>query len=245
MATLARLPGSGTKRALPATMNTVQPELKRELQELFSRHVNGDERLLDDILAGARLVRLDSGRHVFHSGDHCQAFLLLVEGRVRVQLTAASGREVTLYRIAPGGSCILTTSCLLGNENYPAEAITESKVVAVAIASAAFEELLERSGSFRRLVFDGFATRLKNVIAKIEELSFTGIDARLARALLEFDARGVERITHHEISVELGTAREVVSRHLKRFETKGWVVLGRGRITVVDHAGLEMIAGLM
>ena len=166
-------------------MNTVQPELKRELQELFSRHVNGDDRLLDDILAGARLVRLDSGRHVFHSGDHCEAFLLLVEGRVRVQLTAASGREVTLYRIAPGGSCILTTSCLLGNENYPAEAITESNVVAIAIASAAFEELLEKSGSFRRLVFDGFAARLKNVIAKIEELSFTGIDARLARALIE------------------------------------------------------------
>jgi CRP/FNR family transcriptional regulator len=138
----------------------------------------------------------------------------------------------------------LTTSCLLGNENYPAEAITESNVVAVAIPSTAFEDLLEKSKPFRRLVFDGFATRLKNVITKIEELSFTGIDARLARVLLEFDARGVDRITHQEISVELGTAREVVSRHLKRFELERWVELGRGRVTIVDRAGLENISTL-
>jgi CRP/FNR family transcriptional regulator len=138
----------------------------------------------------------------------------------------------------------LTTSCLLGNENYPAEAITESNVVAVAIPSAAFEDLLERSRQFRRLVFDGFATRLKNVITKIEELSFTGIDARLARVLLDCEARGVDRITHQEISVELGTAREVVSRHLKRFELERWVDLGRGRVMIVDRAGLEKIATL-
>jgi CRP/FNR family transcriptional regulator len=225
-------------------MKTFQSTLKQEVRDIFSRYVDGDERLLDDVVAGARLVRLDSGSYVFHSGDHCEAFLLLVEGGVRVRLTAASGREVTLYRIAPGGSCILTTSCLLGNENYPAEAITESNVVAVAIPSTAFEDLLEKSKPFRRLVFDGFATRLKNVITKIEELSFTGIDARLARVLLEFDARGVDRITHQEISVELGTAREVVSRHLKRFELERWVELGRGRVTIVDRAGLENISTL-
>lgn len=211
---------------------------------MFSRFVDADERFLDDVVASARLVELDGGSYVFHSGDLCEAFLLLIEGGVRVGLTAASGREVTLYRIAAGGTCILTTSCLLGNENYPAEAITESNVVAVAIPSAVFENLLEKSKPFRRLVFDGFATRLKNVIAKIEDLSFTGIDTRLARVLLDCDARGIDRITHQELSVELGTAREVVSRHLKRFERERWVDLGRGRVTIVDRTGLEKIASL-
>ena len=199
-------------------MQTFQATEKSAIREMLSHIVDGDERLLDDVVAGARLVKLERGSYVFHSGDHCEAFVFLMEGGVRVQLTAASGREVTLYRIAPGGSCILTTSCLLGNENYPAEAVAESNIVAVVIPSTSFEDLLEKSKSFRRLVFDGFAARLKNVIAKIEELSFTGIDARLARVLLECDARGVARVTHQEISVELGTAREVVSRHLKRFE---------------------------
>ena len=225
-------------------MKTTQSTLKQELRDTFSRFVDADERLLDDIVASARLVTLDSGSYVFHSGDLCEAFLFLIEGGVRVQLTAASGREVTLYRIAPGGSCILTTSCLLGNENYPAEAVTESRVVAVAIPGATFEDLLEKSRPFRRLVFDGFATRLKNVITRIEELSFTGIDTRLARVLLDCDARGVKRITHQELSVELGTAREVVSRHLKRFELERWVDLGRGRVSIVDPAGLKKIATL-
>lgn len=219
-----------------------QSKLKADLREIFARFVGDDERLLAQVLAGSQLVRLDRDRFVFHSGDLCEAFLLLVEGSVRVQLTSASGREVTLYRIAPGASCILTTSCLLGDENYPAEAITETDVVAVAIPSSTFQDLLEASRTFRRLVFDGFSTRLKNVIAKIEELAFTAIDARLARLLLELDADGVERITHQALAVELGTAREVVSRHLKRFEQERWVDLGRGRITVSDRPGLKKIA---
>lgn len=223
---------------------TTQATANQDLRKILSRFVDAEPGSLDDFVAGARLVKLDSGSYVFHSGDLCEAFLLLVEGGVRVRLTAASGREVTLYRIAPGGSCMLTTSCLLGHENYPAEAITESNVVAVAIPRRSFEALLENSAAFRRLVFDGFAARLKSVISRIEELSFTGIDARLARVLLDCDARGVARITHQEISVELGTAREVVSRHLKRFERERLVDLGRGRVTIVDRAGLEEIASL-
>jgi CRP/FNR family transcriptional regulator len=105
--------------------------------------------LFDRLLAGMQVVRLDRDRFVFHSGDLCQAFLVLLEGSVRVQLTSASGREVTLYRIAPGGSCILTTSCLLSHENYPAEAIAESDLVAAAIPYELFQRALEDSKRFR------------------------------------------------------------------------------------------------
>jgi CRP/FNR family transcriptional regulator len=176
---------------------------------------------------------------VFHAGDACQAFLLLLDGEVRVQLTSEGGREVTLYRIGPGGSCILTTSCLLSHEHYPAEAIAESDVEAVAIPMNAFQEALETSQFFRQFVFDGFSSRLTNVIRKIEQIAFTGIDARLATLLLDLDDRGVETVTHQDLAVELGTAREVVSRHLKRFENAGWVRLGRGRITLTDREHLE------
>jgi len=82
------------------------------------------------------------------------------------------------------------------------------------------------------------------VISKIEELAFTSIDARLARALLQLQKDGIEDITHQTLSVELGTAREVISRHLKRFEMHGWLRLGRGRVTVTDRAGLEGIVDI-
>jgi CRP/FNR family transcriptional regulator len=191
-----------------------------------------------------QIVKIDQDRFVFHAGDLCQAFLMLLEGNVRVQLTSASGREVTLYRISPGGSCILTTSCLLSHEDYPAEAIAESDLVAAAIPSAIFQDALDESHRFRTFVFDSFSTRLKNVIARIEELAFTSIDARLARVLLELHEKQVEKVTHQDIAVELGTAREVVSRHLKRFANEGWVELGRGRVTIIDPANLQRVNSL-
>ena len=203
---------------------------------------DADAAILDQLLDEARVVKLRQDRFVFHAGDLCQAFLIVLDGDVRVQLTSASGREVTLYRIGPGGSCILTTSCLLSSEHYPAEAIAESDVEALAIPVASFQSALESSRWFRRFVFDGFSSRLASVIRKIEQIAFTGIDVRLAGVLLELDRKGVERITHHDIAVELGTAREVVSRHLKRFESEGWVRLGRGRVSIVDRPRIEALA---
>jgi CRP/FNR family transcriptional regulator len=195
--------------------------------------------VLDKLLASAQIVKLEQGRFVFHAGDMCEAFLLLLDGEVRVQLTSAGGREITLYRIGRGGSCILTTSCLLSNENYPAEAIAESDVEALAIPISSFQDALEESQWFRRFVFDGFSMRLTSVIQKIEHIAFTSIDARLAAVLLELDRKGDQKVTNQDIAVELGTAREVVSRHLKRFESHGWVQLGRGKVTLVDRDRIQ------
>lgn len=209
------------------------------LANAVGQFIDTDTVLYRNLLASVQFVRLDKDSFVFHAGDACGAFLVLLEGSVRVQLTAASGREVTLYRIAPGGTCILTTSCLLSAEDYPAEAVAESELVAASIPGAIFQSLLEESGRFRRFVFDGFSQRLKNVICKIEELAFTSIDARLAKVLLDLHARGIEAITHQDLSVELGTAREVVTRHLQRFAGEGWIRLGRGHISVIDTDALQ------
>ena len=216
--------------------------LKRRLATAATGLADADDVILDQLLENAQVVKLGHDRFVFHAGDLCQAFLILLDGDVRVQLTSANGREVTLYRIGPGGSCILTTSCLLSSEHYPAEAVAESDVEALAIPVASFQSALESSPWFRRFVFDGFSTRLTSVIQKIEQIAFTGIDVRLAAVLLELDRKGVEKITHQDIAVELGTAREVVSRHLKRFESEGLVRLGRGRVSIVDRPRVQALA---
>jgi len=221
---------------------TDKSNLKSRLVTAAPGLADADDTVLGRLLENAQVVKLDHDRFVFHAGDLCQAFLILLDGEVRVQLTSASGREVTLYRIGPGGSCILTTSCLLSNEHYPAEAIAESDVEALAIPVSSFQSALESSQWFRRFVFDGFSSRLTSVIQKIEQIAFTTIDVRLAAVLLDLDRKGVEKITHQDIAVELGTAREVVSRHLKRFESQGWVQLGRGQVSLTDRAQIEALA---
>jgi CRP/FNR family transcriptional regulator len=217
---------------------------RTKLANSIRQYFDINDPMYEILVNSAQLVQLERGRFVFHSGEKCAAFLILLEGEVRVQLTSASGREVTLYRISPGGSCILTTSCLLSHETYPAEAIASSAVVAAAIPDYVFQNALDRSRTFRAFVFEGFSQRLKNVIAKIEELAFTSIDVRLARTLLDLNSKGITSITHQQIAVELGTAREVVTRHLRRFESLRWVRLTRGQVAVIDeHSLRELVSG--
>lgn len=222
-------------------MTDVESDFGRKLAAIVDGEMAPDA-AIENLVDGASVITVDQDRFVFRPGGLCNAFLIILSGFVRVQLTSASGREVTLYRIGSGGSCVLTTSCLLGNESYPAEAIAETDVRAIAIPAVSFHAAMDASQTFRNFVFQRFSARLTGIIQKIEELSFTPIDARLAAALLEMNEKNVEKMTHYALAVELGTAREVVSRHLKRFEDNGWVRLGRGRVILLDFKSLQRIA---
>ena len=221
--------------------------MKAEIQTLLKQRVPSMSGISDQeisaLSARAGLVSLAPGDFVFRSGDSCESFLILLEGEIRVQLLSSEGREVTLYKIDQGGSCVLTTSCLMGDEIYPAEAIAASAVTAIAVPRESFNKILETSASFRRYVFDGFSSRLGDVIARVHQLVFTPIDVRLAKTLLAICGGRPARITHQDLSVELGTAREVVSRHLKRFEEQGLVRLGRGEIAIISEDRLMRLAG--
>ena len=138
---------------------------------------------------------------------------------------------------------MLTTSCLMSGDAYSAEAVTETPVRAAVLPGAAFQDLMARSAAFRAFVFSAFGERMSGLLALIEEVAFGRIDTRLARLLL--DRMGVDghiTVTHQDLAVELGTAREVVSRQLKDFERRGLVALERGRLVIRDPRGLRPVA---
>jgi len=147
-----------------------------------------------------------------------------------------------LYRLYRGDSCVLTTSCLFGNKNYPAEGSTETDVVALAIPSAQFNNALQQSITFRELVFAAFSSHLSDLIELVEEVAFGKIDVRLAKLLLsQRDEKDVIRSTHQNIATELGSAREVISRQLKELESKDYIKINRGNIEIKDVSALEEI----
>ncbi|MBI4968362.1 MAG: Crp/Fnr family transcriptional regulator [Rhodospirillales bacterium] len=191
----------------------------------------------------ARPVSASAGQVLFRAGGPCQAYLVVEEGVVRVQKTAASGREIVLYRVEAGQTCVLTTACLLGRRDYDAEGIAETDIRALALPVPAFESLMAGSAAFRRFVFQSYASRVSDLLLLIEEVAFGRIDARLAQCLLaRQDGAGRIAATHQELAVELGTAREVVSRQLKEFERQGWVRLARGRLDLVQPRALAGLA---
>lgn len=202
-----------------------------------------DEGPLSLLKQSMREVVLAPGAVAFASGQDCEVFLLLTAGSVRVQLTGEGGREILLYRVTPGETCVLTTSALLANENYMAEGIAETPVRAVAIPAVTFRQLIASSAPFREFAFSTFGERITALMQIIQDVAFGHIGPRLAAALIARSAGGGEIVlTHRELAVELGTAREVVSRQLKGFEQRGWVGLGRGRITIADRNALENLA---
>jgi CRP/FNR family transcriptional regulator len=198
------------------------------------------------VLEQATRITAPAGTVLFRPGDACALYLLLTEGTVRVQLVTAGGHQIVLYRVEQGQSCVLTTSCLIAHEEYAAEGIAETAVSGLGLTPAMFERLLADSPEFRRLVFTDFGHRLADLMVLLNEVAFRRIDARLADWLVLTSAREGPSIrhTHQEAAVELGTAREVVSRQLKEFERQGLVSLSRGRIEVLDSGTLRQIAAL-
>lgn len=166
-----------------------------------------------------------------------------MSGTVRVQQLSAAGREIVLYRVHSGESCVLTTACLLAFENYSAEGIAETDLEAILIPRDDFDELMSMSREFRAYVFEAYSRRITDLFMVIEEIAFKRMDIRLAQRLIELKgADAALHLTHQQLAIELGTAREVISRQLKEFERRGWVTLNRGVIVLRDLPAIRILA---
>jgi len=194
--------------------------------------------------ACAQTMRVKPDYVLFRDGSACNAYVLVVSGSIRVQKMDPDGHEIVLYRVEDHQSCMLTTTCLIGHQDYPAEGIAETDVELVVLPAEIFQTALAESEGFRRFVMHAIGQRIADLMALIEEVAFARMDVRIARLLLTRNMDALD-ITHQEISAELGTAREVVSRVLKIFEGHGWVSLGRGCIRILDKKGLKSLCDLV
>jgi CRP/FNR family transcriptional regulator len=196
-------------------------------------------KLREAVAAAAQAVTVPSGATLFDERQPCQGFPFVLAGAIRVAKVSASGRELPLYRVTPGETCIITSSCLLGNVPYNARGTTESETVLVLLPQNLFIELLAQA-PFRNFIFNLFAERMADLMRLVEEVAFRKLDQRLAALLL---GKGrVVHATHQQLADELGSVREMISRLLKGFAEQGLVALGREQIEIRDAAGLRRLA---
>jgi CRP/FNR family transcriptional regulator len=156
---------------------------------------------------------------------------------VRVIKASPNGRELQLYRVDPGESCILTSSCLMGHTRYQARGEVEHDVEMVALPAPVFRQLVSSFEPFRDYIFSLFSERLTDMMQLVSAVAFQKLDQRLATLLLA-KANPI-RTTHQQLADELGSVREMVSRLLKQFSEQGWVRLGREQIEIADPAALK------
>lgn len=194
----------------------------------------------DKLAQSARIVEAPVGAIGYREADPCNAYVMRLAGRSRVYKLSDTGREILLYRVGAGETCVLTTTCLLGRSRYPASTVVEEPIRDVVVPAATFHQLMVESDVFRRFVLGNYGDLISELIVLVDEVAFHSIAARLAGLLLAASA-GVVTATHQQMADELGSAREVVSRQLKEFERSGWIRLKRGSVEVIDRAALQQL----
>lgn len=216
------------------------------MEDTWINKFKGLSRLPSDIRAeleaGSKIVSVPAGTQIFSPGQTADNLWLLLDGTVKVQQRSETGREVFLYRVHAGESCVLTTACMLAFEDYAAEGTSETDVKAVAIPRKTFDDLVSKSPVFREFVFTAYSRRITDLFTLIDDIVFQRMDVRLASRLLELsDGENVIHATHAVLGTELGTAREVVSRTLSEFQRRGWIEQSRGEVRLIGKDGLERL----
>lgn len=208
-----------------------------ELTELEDEHRG-------ELLGSTQFNRLRGGDVAYRQGQHCHAYVMCIEGQTRVFKTSESGREILLYQVGPGETCVLTTSCLMAGSSFPAESNAETDVLLAVLPASVFHRLMGVSPRFRKFVLDNYGDLLSSLIMLVDEVAFASLDLRLARRLLaEANAQGVVAKTHQQLALDLGSVREVISRYLAEWERMGWVHATRGSIEVKNRSVLASYCG--
>jgi CRP/FNR family transcriptional regulator len=197
----------------------------------------------DRLLEQAVIRVHKKGYQVFGPDNVPDSLIFLYDGSIRVSQTSGNGRDIVLYRVDAGESCVLTTACMLAEEAYNAEGIAETDIRVGVLPKMSFDRLVAEEPAFRSFVFAAYSRRLIDLLRVVDDVAFGRIDVRLAERLLALGDGDKEiAATHQQIASELGTAREVVSRVLHDFQKRGLIAQSRGRIAFTDKSALREIA---
>jgi len=191
------------------------------------------------------ITKLPKGLTVFREGDECSGIAFILSGTIRIYKTAENGREITLYRIGKGESCILSISSVFSHKPFEAFADVEEECEILLVPPKLFRHWMSNNEKLTEWVFGLLANRLGSVLLTVEEVAFQRVDRRITDFLLHAKqlTSGNIIVTHQQLATELGTSREVVSRILKDFEKKGLISIHRGSIQIEAMDQLKKYTG--
>lgn len=179
------------------------------------------------------------------SSADCLGLLVIRSGQIRVYLSSEEGREVTVYRLFERDICLFSASCMMPSIQFDLMITAEKETEFWVIPPDFYRTLMGNSAAVANYTNELMASRFTDVMWMVEQVMWKSFDKRLAHFLLEESAlEGTARleITHEIVAGHLGTAREVVTRMLKYFQTEGLVKLSRGCVEILSGARLRGIS---
>ena len=193
----------------------------------------------------AEFLSVKAGNVVHNGSMDCLGLLLIRSGQLRVYTLSSEGREITLYRLFDHDICLFSASCVMPNIQFEVIIEAEKDCEFWVLPSCLFKDLMEESAVVANYANQLISSRFSEVMWLMEQIMWKSFDKRLAAFLLEESAlenSASLKITHEKIANHMGTAREVVTRMLRYFQSEGMVKLTRGAVEIVDEAALEQLA---
>ncbi len=186
-------------------------------------------------------ITYNKGEILYSADSECLGLILIQKGGLRVYILSEDGREVTLYRLSEGDSCVLSASCILNNITFDVVIDAEADTELLLINIGTFSKLNNENIYVENFAYKNTVDRFSDVMWAIEQILFMSFDKRLATFLIDEAAKTRStdiNLTHEQIAKYMGSAREVVSRMLKNFETQNILKLSRGLIQITDKEKL-------
>ena len=191
------------------------------------------------------LQKIPKGTVIHDGSPECKGMVLVKSGQLRAYLLSDEGREVTICRFFEMDICLFSASCVMPNMMFDvfieAEKDTEIWVIPACLYQNLMEESLPLASYSRDLITNHFS----EVMWLMEQIMWRSFDKRLALFLVEesrIEQTDALKITHEKIASHLGTAREVVTRMLRYFQSDGMVKLTRGTVELTDKKALEALS---
>ena len=185
--------------------------------------------------SACKIVSLNAGSPLLRDGAYVKVVPILLSGLVKV-VKEESGKEFLLYYIYPLESCIVSINCGINQLKSRVNAIAEEDVTALLIPAPFVGEWQRKYDSFNQYILNLYQKRFDDALTAFNALAFQSLDERLLSYLrVKTQATGTDiiKMTHQELSDQLGTTRETISRMLKKLEVEERIRLQRGTIILV------------
>lgn len=183
---------------------------------------------------------------VLHDGSpDCLGMLLVRSGQLRAYMLSDEGREITISRFFEMDICLFSASCVMPNMQFAVFIEAEKDSEIWVIPACLYQNLMEESLAIASYSRDLITGHFSEVMWLMEQIMWKSFDKRLAAFLLEesqLENSASLKITHEKIANHMGTAREVVTRMLRYFQSEGMVRLTRGTVDIVDSKKLEALS---
>lgn len=208
---------------------------------VFSKLTPQQQQMMLDYTA---IRSVPAGTVVHNGAVECTGFLLVRSGQLRAYTLSDEGREVTLYRLFDHDCCLFSAACIMSSLQFEVIIETEKDSDIFIIPPSVYQKLMNESLPVSKYTNDLMASRFSEIMWLMDQIMWKSFDKRLAGFLVEeasIEGTTLLKVTHEKIANHMGTAREVVTRMLRYFQSEGWVKLTRGTIEITDEAGLEAL----